>query len=610
MGSALSELSLGEIAKPSLMHTRRFQQLLPFTPLLLLPLLLWKFFDVDQQSLLPWDEGLYMLRARLFLDQSEAWVPFAQAHHKTPGHYWIVALSMRLFGVSDIAARLPFVLLALLSAWIVYEIGSLVLSRRTGAMASLILGTSYLWAVHSRTISPNMAYISFFLGGVLLLVQELVKPSPSSGQFSRWRLVFVGILFALTIFLRSALAFLPLVGLMPWLLKQVRGRKILMSPWLWLGLACGCLPTLIWVWKSITVYGITGFMAPLMFPLGKVTGKGLGFPFSSFPYYFGSLFFLHFIPWSPLLPFALTSPNLWDDQGCKSLWSTHRFHRRWLLFATPTIMLLFLAFTSSQHKHYALPIYPFAALLIAADLEYRLTELSTTKTFRGRRSYRVRWKSLRHIAAIHCGLACVILIFCFSDGLPMVKDIDMTFISMKRLYVILILLGSVWLLGSLMVYWPYRNFQQSLKSWIICHLFGAYLVIFVTIHLGFVGNYSSEVKAFLSQPDLQDVLSTGPVDVVTNGRVKRMNTLLRVYSPIIGKSWSSFNEFKALGSSLAWIYESDLTELDFPYRILAQDYEVLLIHVQSYGHQEKSPLPRLEKPAGLGNPSPGLTFSW
>ena len=30
----------------------------------------------------------------------------------------------------------------------------------------------------------------------------------------------------------------------------------------------------------------------------------------------------------------------------------------------------------------------------------------------------------------------------------------------------------------------------------------------------------------------------------------------------------------------------------------------------TFGNHEKSPLPRLEKPAGLGNPSPGLTFSW
>ena len=32
--------------------------------------------------------------------------------------------------------------------------------------------------------------------------------------------------------------------------------------------------------------------------------------------------------------------------------------------------------------------------------------------------------------------------------------------------------------------------------------------------------------------------------------------------------------------------------------------------VATEGSHEKSPLPRLEKPADLGNPSPGLTFSW
>ncbi|MXZ82943.1 MAG: phospholipid carrier-dependent glycosyltransferase [Synechococcus sp. SB0666_bin_14] len=300
------------------MH-RRFQQLLPFTPLLLLPLLLWKFFDVDQQSLLPWDEGLYMRRARLFLDQNEAWTPFAEAHHKTPGHYWIVALSMRLFGVSDTAARLPFVLLALLSAWLVYEIGALILSRRAGAMASLILGTSYLWAVQSRTISPDLAYTSFFLAGLLLLVQELVRPESSSGQFCRWRLYCAGVLFALTVFLRSALAVLPLVGIMPWLLKQARGRKILKTPWLWLGLACGALPTFVWVGKSIASYGVTGFMEPLRFPLRKATETG--FPLSGFPFYSASVF-LNFIPWSPLLPFAVTSPSLWGGAG-QQLSSAH-----------------------------------------------------------------------------------------------------------------------------------------------------------------------------------------------------------------------------------------------------------------------------------------------
>ena len=578
------------------MHSR-LQQLLPFTPLLLFPLLLWKFFDVDQQSLRPWDEGLYMWRARLFLDQNEAWAPFAQAHHKTPGHYWIVALSMRLLGVSDSAARLPFVLLALLSAWLVYEIGSLILNRRAGAMASFVLGTSYLWAVHSRTVSPDMAYISCFLGGVLLLTQELVKPAQSSGQLCRWRLYFAGVLFALTVFLRSALAFLPLMGLMPWLFKQARGRKILMSPWLWLGLVCGALPTLIWVWKSMAAYGTTGFTTLLRFPLGKATETG--FPLSGFPFYCVAVF-AGFLPWSPLLPFAVASLSLWDNQD-KIFHRQLMVHRRWLLLAAPATMFLLLAFTSSQHDQYALPIYPFMALLIAADLEHRLADTHTAKLFR-ERNYSTRWRSLPAIVAVYCCLASIVLVFYFSGGLLKIAERSDTTLDMENLGLLLILISSAWLLGGLMVYWPRRTLRQKLKPWIMYHILSAWLVIFGAVHLGFVGNYSPEVKAFLKQPHLQNVLSTTPADLV-NMDGTTIAVLLRAYSPIMGRSWASFDEFKAQGSELAWIRESDVTELDFPYRVLAQDHGVLLVHVES--SQERS-VPDRGIPVHL-TPSPVLS---
>ncbi|KKZ12122.1 MAG: hypothetical protein TE42_05670 [Candidatus Synechococcus spongiarum SP3] len=539
--------------------------------MLLLPLLLWKFFDADQQSLLAWDEGLYMRRARLFLDQDEAWVPFSQAHHKTPGHYWIVALSMGLFGVSDIAARLPFVLLALLSAWLVYEIGSLILSRRAGVFASLILGTSYLWTVHSRMISPDLAYTSFFLAGLLLLVQEFSKSVRSSEQFCRWRLYLAGVLFASTIFLRSALAFLPLMGLVPWLLKQARGRKILRSPWLWLGLACGALPTLIWAWKSIIVYGITGLTEPLRFPLGKATEAG--FPLSGFPFYVGAIF-AGFLPWSPLLPFAVTSPSLWDNRD-----TTFRHqpmvHRRWLLLAAPATMFLLLAFTSSQHDQYALPIYPFAALLIAADLEHRLANTHAAQRFR-ETSHSTGWRSLPSIVIVYCCLASIVLVFYFSGGFLKIADHSDTTLDLEKLGLLFILISSAWLLGGLMVYWLHRTLQQTLKPWITYHILSAWLMIFGTVHLGFVGNYSPEVKAFLQQPHLQDTLSAAPANLV-NMDGTTIAVLLKAYSPIMGRSWASFEEFKAQGSGLAWIRESDGAELDFPHAILARGHGVLLI---------------------------------
>ena len=53
------------------------------------------------------------------------------------------------------------------------------------------------------------------------------------------------------------------------------------------------------------------------------------------------------------------------------------------------------------------------------------------------------WQSLWRIALVHFFLACIILAFCLSDGLSMIKDIDMTLINMERLYAVLILLSSV-----------------------------------------------------------------------------------------------------------------------------------------------------------------------
>ncbi|MCY4054736.1 MAG: hypothetical protein OXF67_02490 [Cyanobacteria bacterium MAG CAR4_bin_6] len=167
--------------------------------------------------------------------------------------------------------------------------------------------------------------------------------------------------------------------------------------------------------------------------MGKVTGKGSGFLFSTFFYYFGSIFFAHFIPWSTLLAFAVISSNLWEGEGKEvkiSGQQAHGFHRRWLLFATPAIILLLLTFISTEHKHYALPIYSFAALLIAADLEHRLAAISQATIFY-KRNNGSQWRALRYIAVLQCCLACIILIFCFVDSLPMVKDIDTTLANMR-----------------------------------------------------------------------------------------------------------------------------------------------------------------------------------
>ena len=515
--------------------------------LLLLPLLLWHFFDPCRQSLLPHDESLYVSRARLLLNTGDLWTPFPQAHHKTPGFYWAVALSIRFLGFSDATVRLPAVLLALLAAWLVFQLGVLVLNRRAAAMAVAVLGTSYLWAVHSRTVSPDMAYITCFLGGTLLLAQDLIRRKTSSVPFSRWRLLVAGCLLALTVFLRSVLALLPLLGLTPWLLQQQRGRRLLTNPWLWLGLMLGAAPTLIWLGKSLAAYNLAGLTTMLNFPLTKATQTGI--PGSGFRFYPVSLL-VNLGAWGLLLPMAITSQL--------RTWNT-RFHQRWLLLMPPATMLLLLMCTSSHYHHYALPLYPFMALLIAADLNHRLEHAATGKAV---------MRPLQIVAAGQIGLAGALLVLLARDQLPL-----------NGLHLPVTLLSGGWLLGTCVLLWHSVSREFKVKTWIVLQIATAWAVLLSVIHTGLIGDYSHAEKAFVMQPEVQEALATGPVDLVMQGG-RKTTDFLKAYSPHVGEVWPSMEAFENRGNGMAWILRKDQAQLSLPYDVLAQGEKVLLIRLQ------------------------------
>ena len=84
--------------------------ILPFFAVLFF-ISLYFLIDFSSQSLVAHDEGLYARRARL-IESSANWFspPFTSPHHKTLGSYWFTALSIRLFGNSELALRLPSIL--------------------------------------------------------------------------------------------------------------------------------------------------------------------------------------------------------------------------------------------------------------------------------------------------------------------------------------------------------------------------------------------------------------------------------------------------------------------------------------------------------------------
>ncbi len=75
---------------------------------------------------------------------------------KSPLKYWMIAVSFRIFGVHDWAARIPISLSAILLCWLVARMAGWALGARAGLYAGLSLATCMgLW-LFTRVLIPDV----------------------------------------------------------------------------------------------------------------------------------------------------------------------------------------------------------------------------------------------------------------------------------------------------------------------------------------------------------------------------------------------------------------------------------------------------------------------
>ena len=76
---------------------------------------------------------------------------------KSPLKYWLIALSFKIFGVHDWAARLPISLSAVILCWLVFRIGAWAFSARAGMYAGLAMATCVGMFLFTRVQIPEAA---------------------------------------------------------------------------------------------------------------------------------------------------------------------------------------------------------------------------------------------------------------------------------------------------------------------------------------------------------------------------------------------------------------------------------------------------------------------
>jgi 4-amino-4-deoxy-L-arabinose transferase-like glycosyltransferase len=135
------------------------------------------FYKLGQSSLISWDEAWYAGIARNMLNSGDIfnlWWNGAPFFDHPPAGFWWMALSFKLFGISNLTAKLPSAVFGLGTLIAVYFLGRDLFGKWVGFASALAL-TSAPWFLY-RARSGNLdIFLTFFFVLTILLAVKAVK---------------------------------------------------------------------------------------------------------------------------------------------------------------------------------------------------------------------------------------------------------------------------------------------------------------------------------------------------------------------------------------------------------------------------------------------------
>ena len=101
-------------------------------------------------------------------------------------HYWLAALSFKIFGIYDWAYRIPGILATLLAAYSCYGLGKLLYNSHTGKLAALIFMTAQtimLAAIDVRTDAVLTGFTIFAIWQLTTYIETKALKNIALGAF-------------------------------------------------------------------------------------------------------------------------------------------------------------------------------------------------------------------------------------------------------------------------------------------------------------------------------------------------------------------------------------------------------------------------------------------
>ena len=530
-----------------------------------------------QQSLMAHDEGWYATQARWMFETGDWITPRwwgIPIYDRMIGIHWAIAACYSLFGITDGVARLPNLIACIGAVFLTYEIGVLLINRRIALLGSAILGLCPLWLQYSRMATQDIPLICVELLGIWALLKG--ESNLKSGW--KWR-ILAGSTVGIGFMIKSTMIVLPIVALIPYLVWRHHRHHHLTNSMLHLGLILGSIPTAVWFGLTYQKYGISPFqeMFAKIFALGSKQYHSDGnaiyylwnIPLNSFPWGLFAIFGI-IILWNQL--------SIRHQDKTNSSYSNRQFENQdeiktgkttellsqkpinkqqlesqtsiSILIFYPLLLFVFLTSFATRTAYYSLQIYPFISLLAAICLDWLV--------------HKPQAHSPKIISYIFGGLGLILLLtFTFINmGVVTISD------EIRKHLLIVPILGIGW--TSLPFLWhQYQQEYRKISKYQFSKLFQsksflALLIVFLITPwltfttagiLGLWGNYSTDLRSYLQQPAIADILQAQPINFVTqninDGEIHKTWVLLSFYTPHLGRAINSVSELPS--ASYAWI---------------------------------------------------------
>jgi 4-amino-4-deoxy-L-arabinose transferase-like glycosyltransferase len=292
---------------------------------------------------------------------------------KAPLNYWMIAVSYRIFGVHDWAARVPLALAVVLLCWLTYRFGRWAFDETAGLYAGIALGTSVGLFLFTRIVIPD-AVLTLAITGAIWAWLRLLEPEAETTL--RWSFMLGGCLGVGLLLKGLIAAVFPVMAALTYMALT----RSLFSWTAWRRLHLGIVIAVAFV-IAVPWYALATLRNPPYFAFSLHSGPGeyrgffwfyffnehllrflgLRYPrdFDTVPrFWFWVLNLVWIFPWSFYL---LSAPTL-------EYKTTSRAGRTRLMAACWIgVVMLFFTFSTTQ-EYYSMPIYPALALLVGSAL--------------------------------------------------------------------------------------------------------------------------------------------------------------------------------------------------------------------------------------------------